>query len=65
MEPYYDTGLGCEVTDRGHRQRLMRERNLEEIGDTRIDDIRVTEPEKSFGTEEQFHDVWNEVVKKE
>tara|TARA_R110000796_G_scaffold251188_2_gene382031 strand:+ start:2089 stop:2421 length:333 start_codon:yes stop_codon:yes gene_type:complete len=36
-QPYYEPALGCIIKGKGHRSRILKERGLEEIGNTSID----------------------------
>ena len=66
VKPYFDTGLGMRINGGRERRAVMKERNLQEVGDYKHqDDIPVTQPVPSFGTDEEFGSVWREVTKKE
>ncbi len=34
QQPYYEPALGCIVKSKGHKQRILKQRGLEEVGNT-------------------------------
>lgn len=37
QQPYFEPALGCEIKGKGHRERILKERGLEEVGTTSPD----------------------------
>lgn len=63
---YYDQNLGEFVTGPGQKKRILKEKDLVEVGDFKhLDDIPLGKPKCEVGTMEDFAEVWrSEVVEK-
>lgn len=39
IQPYYEPALGCMINSKSHKQRILKDRGLEEVGNTSPDTL--------------------------
>lgn len=58
QQPYYEPALGCIINGKGHKQQILKERGLEEVGTTNPDTMyKDLEQQKAKERARQWDDL--------